>query len=269
MQLVCARTEGALEHASVGLGLDLLRVGGAHRAERVGEGQASLHEVHLVVELEPALGEHVPGQTEVRHHLLGEEPLVGEVVNREQAARLAERGAAESARKRQRREPRLPVVEMHDVRGELHRLRSGQRSHGEEGEPPVVVAVLATRVTVDPRAAVEARVVEEPDLVPGRRPRHADHRTVLAERESQPDRAAGVLRVRGPGRGVERRDHPDLVTSRRECPRERVRHVTQSARFAVGRDLGGDVENLHRPTMPTAGRPSTPECTAPLLWRGS
>ena len=207
------------------------------------------------MELEPLGGEQVPGQAEVLHHPLREQPLVGEVVDGEDALRLRQLGAREPAAQRDRREPGLPVVQVDDVGGEAQRLRRLERADREQREAPVVVAELAVRVAVDAAAAVRRRVVEEEHLVPLGELQRRDADLLLAEREAQPEPGAGVLHPRVLHLRVERGDDLHLVAERGERGGERAGDVGEASGLGERRDLGGEKEDLHRPISHELQRP--------------
>ena len=127
---------------------DLGGVRRAHRGDRVRIHDAVAHrvdasraEVGLVQCLDRDAGAHVAGMPG------GEDALVADVVDREDAARRAENAFVPTVgvAQQQRREGRVPVVRMQDVRREGHALAA------LEGRPRQceVAHVLVGRVGVD------------------------------------------------------------------------------------------------------------------------
>ncbi len=101
--------------------LDLARVGGAHRVHRARIHDAALEERDLAVVLGALQADAFRRKLERLHLVEGEDPLEGEIVDRE------ERRGVASARKAQikGRQRRRPVVAMHHVRAPFERACFG------------------------------------------------------------------------------------------------------------------------------------------------
>ena len=70
--------------------LNLLRIFAADRGDPVGIDQSTLHEVHLVVKLKAINGKEIPAKNQPRHGVCGEDTLISEIVNGENARHLIE-----------------------------------------------------------------------------------------------------------------------------------------------------------------------------------
>ncbi len=131
----------------------------AHRGQVVAVDQPGFQETEPPIELPRFEREHVPRQAETGNNLPGKESLVGEVVNGEDAAGVAEpREAGGVHLEQRRREPRLPVVRVDDVPRRFAGVVLGEleRRDRKHAEP------FGAVVEVPPTGAVVALAVEEP-----------------------------------------------------------------------------------------------------------
>ena len=244
---------------------DLARIGRAHGGELVGEHQARLHEVQLVVELERVGMEQIAGQGEIAHRLPGEHALVGEVVDGEHAARLERRRPPRPAPLQDERcQGRLPVVRVHAVGQEVDLLGRLEGTGAEQGEPLVVVAVVLAALAVQLLSVVPG-VGEEDVAQPFGRNMDVHVRAGVQAGKLHFHAAAGVaqavrLRV---DLDVLRQHDEDVVPASRQRPRQRADHVAQPARLDEGRRFRRDEEDLHEVRPPSAaGKPRPP----PAAW---
>ena len=244
-------------------GLDLPRVGLAHRGDLRGVEDAGLQEGQLPVEfgavdLEGRLRHAEPGQG-----VPGEQALIGEVVDR-QHARHPPAAPGEIGRG----QGRLPVVEVQEVGRPVGVGAGGEvrRREAEAGEAQVVVAEIAVLVAVG-RAVALVEVGAEQHVDPqavgrldqaevaGRNPREAleagDHRNLGERRADLP---------------VARDQHADVVV-RHQRPGQGGRDLAEAAGLHEVGHLGRGVQDAaaqrgrtgrHRygyDAVPLAGRP--------------
>ncbi len=91
-------------------GLDLLGVGRRDRGQDIGVADPGLEQVEPVVVLETGAVELLPAEQGVLDLLLGEDPLVGQVVDREHAPGIGEEAVALEGVEIDRRQRRRPIV---------------------------------------------------------------------------------------------------------------------------------------------------------------
>ncbi len=161
-EMVGAGAQQRIEAEAVLRRLDLPGVGAAHRRQGVGVEQAGLQEAHpaggeiLVVE---HLG--VAGEPDLVEHLGREDALIAEIVQGEHGARLREQPVPGVDRAQvDRRQRRVPVVDVDDVRRPAHALAALERDAGEQGVAQVLVPLAA----VDRVVVIERRTVDEVDI---------------------------------------------------------------------------------------------------------
>ena len=233
----------------------LARVGRAHGGDAVGVHEAALHERQPAVELEAVRVHQALRQAEQREVALREEPLVGEVVDREHAARGGARVRAQVAAA----ERGMPIVGVQDVRPprgverarrELRRDPAEQRESLEVVVPGLAVGPLvgAAVARVEPgrvddvdlhvlavgnalRAALEAAEAQHD---PRRAERRAELGDLARSRDGLEDgRHAGQQQPHvGPGCGERRRQRAD--------------HIGEPTGLDQGEDLGGGVQHAQR-----------------------
>ena len=186
---------------------------------------------------------------DVRRRGRAEHPLVTDVVDREDAACIAEGllvpgvGSAQQ----QGRERRVPVIAVHDVRREPHALAAVERGPGEHQ----VTHVLVGRVRVDARPVENRGAVDQ--VNPEVRTRLARGVDVVAVRPRADDHVEGLqvldraavhaLQVH---LAVQRHEHPHIVTALAEIARQGRRHVAEAARLRERRDFGGQEAHAQR-----------------------
>ncbi len=101
---------------------------------RVGVVDPALEEADASPVLEPLDRQQLPRQVEPRQPVGREQPLIGEVVNREHARHRAQHGMRGVERAEiDGREPRLPVVSVHDRRPDA--LPPGKLQRGADQQP--------------------------------------------------------------------------------------------------------------------------------------
>ncbi len=222
---------------------DLARVRRADRGDRVGEREPALQQAHLIVELERVQIEVRPRDAELGHRLLGEDPAVGEVVDRRDH-HAADRGDAGVDRRR----CALPVVDVQHVVRIFRRATDEampvlDRGLAERREPHVVVPELAGAAGAVQRAGaiVERWTIDEAirDAADARDPEvRGEAMRPDLELESE-FRARARVRVRRSGRrrrGTAARPRRRSARGRRPArrvarrPRRRAHRTARTAR---------------------------------------
>ena len=155
-----ATREHAFEaEAELAVGLDLARIGRAHRREEVRERQPDLHVVHPPPELERARGvEHVAPEAGERQHPRVVDALIAEVVDGEHRCGRGEgRGGALVRAEEAQRPCCLVVVGVENLDRLPQRFQPLERGAGEEQKALGVVgmAFACARVVVDARPVEE------------------------------------------------------------------------------------------------------------------
>ena len=151
------RADGAVEAVPIGGTLDLVGVRRAHRGDGVSGVEAGLEEAESIEELETVDGEVLPAQPQPRHPGLVEDPLIREVVNRQDRRHSAQRARVN------RREAALPVVRMQDVEGLRLPRREVNGSRREERVANRVVGIINAGFVVDAGAVVQFGTIEQQD----------------------------------------------------------------------------------------------------------
>ena len=153
-QLVAMVGDDRVEAEGVLGRLDLGGVGAADRGHPIGEDQAGLEEVELLIVLELHRVEQRPveaGQLEIE---VPERALVGDVVDREHAARGGQH-IEEAAFEQRRDQSGLPVVRVHHVRDPAEVAGQGQHRLAEHAVAAGVVVVVVGRARPVDAIAVE------------------------------------------------------------------------------------------------------------------
>ena len=197
---------------------------------------ATVTEIGLVQGLDAHARPHVGGGTG------REDALVTDVVDREYAAGRAEdlRVPCIGRAQQQRRERRVPVIAMHDIRREAEPLAAFERRACEHQ----VAHVLVVRVRINEGTVEHGWAVHElhPE-VRTRKPRFPDVVAVLVGADpygqalQRRDRALfATLQVR---ERVQRHEDADVMTTQQQVARKRGRNVTEPAGLGKRRDLRG------------------------------
>ena len=244
-EIARAPRQEPLEPEAERLVLDLAGVAGAHRRDPVGHLQAALQERHVAVVLDTVHPVDVPRESEARQHLRRTESLVREVVDRQDrpgthAAEHVEVG---------RREARLPVVAVEDVRPPLERRRFVGQHRGrarQQREADVVVRpVAAGRLEIRSAGTIEQRVAREDvqrDAVGHRR---GEQRRPRERREVEfGDDLGPAGRVREHGR-VAGHEQPDIDAFAAERGGQGTAHVTEPPGLHEGGGFGGGEQDFH------------------------
>jgi hypothetical protein len=203
----------------------------------------SLREVPLVQLL------HGEARPDVRRRRRGEDTLVTDVVDREDAARIAEDALVPGigSAQQQRCEGRVPVIAVHDVRREPHALAAVERGAGQHQ----VAHVLIGRVRVDSRPVEDRRAVDQVDPeVRARLARSVDvvmvrpYTDLHGEALQVLDRSTvDALQVHLP---VQRHEHAYVMAALSEIARQGSGHVAEAARLRKRRDFGGQEAHAQR-----------------------
>ena len=245
--------QDAIEASAALRSLDLARVGRAHGRDAVGRDDALLQQVDPAVELDPVDPERVPAETDRGQVALGEDALVGDVVDREDGARRGER-------RRLRGEPaqvrgyegRGPVVAVDDVERATARdslARELGRGTRERGEAEGVVRIVLSALAVDAGAVEQAGDVDHDEIDLGGEPPVEQGRLDLPVAEGEPQgreatREEQTLRLE---RRKPRQDDRHGVPQRAEGLGEGGRDIGQPPYLDEGGQLGRDEEDLHLP----------------------
>ena len=247
---------------------DLPRVGGRDRRHHVGRDDRPLQHVDGAAVLDEAAGPGLRREAEDGELLGAVDPLVADVVDRQDRGDVVEPGVAPGAPGAEHRgEAGVPVVRVEHLRPfahSLHRLDGGPH---EEAEAPdaVVGAVLVLRV--EAAGAVEEGVVGDEvdgDRGPGKR-RAEDGDAVGGPQDRDVE---GLDLLLGPGPapaeplgGLEEERDPDVdvVAGRGEGLRKGRSDVAEAARLGEGRDLGRKVRNAHQLSISPAVSAGFPE----------
>src|SRR5262249_18225308 len=149
-----AHAQSAIEAEAHFGRLDLLRIGGTHRGEGVGERDSGLDVADAAEEFHGLRGEEGRVERRFSHGGFWEEALVSQVVDGEDSPAAEERGVGSERRAQVRGyQSGLPVVAVKDV-GTEKMSRHADGGAGQHGETDVVVGV------VEAVLAVEAFAVE-------------------------------------------------------------------------------------------------------------
>jgi hypothetical protein len=231
----------------------LLGVRRAHRRDDVGVEYAALEEIDLSVELEALRGEEEFREAELVEYGSFVLPLKGDVVYREDDARILEELVVAEVfppPEAYRQKSCLPVVAVYDVGPEAERLYGFERGEGEEAEPEVVVLVVGGGSGVDVLPSVKVLLLDEVNRYAAQLYllHHASHgQPVDAHDEVFYD----VLRFYadrgeiGLYAGVVRENHPDVGPLRGEPFGEGAYDVGETAHPCKGLHFRGDEEDIH------------------------
>ena len=225
--------------------LDLVGVRGAHRGDAVRVHDAVKEEIDAAV-LQLILMEEIARvvQPGVGDGVRAERALVGEVVDREERARLREEAIPPVTRlEREREEGGLPVVAVDDVGREAHALAHLERGTRQHEEAQVLVGICR----VERRAMVDGRAVDEMNGRGARALGDEDVDRVAVRAEADLDVAQELLDVRAlrVDRLVERHERADVVPGAAQVGRQRCGDVAQTTGFGVAGDLRGHEEDVH------------------------
>ena len=175
-----------------------------------------------------------------------EDALVGEIVDGLYQACAAQLGVEGRGRtQHHRRERRLPVVAVHDVRGRPEQPQPLERCSAEEREALRIVGIVRAPLAVQPVAVEVARGVQQER----RHPCVGDPEDVgglEVARDGRPDAADPLDRSRhAPRVPVGWQDDGDLDTERCQRFGKGCEHVRQAAGLGVGEGLGGQHADAH------------------------
>ena len=162
-QIASALGEDAVEAAAVGGGLDLARVGRAHRREQRAAVERGLGEVERAEVLELARVVVLRPEAGDEHRAAVVHALIGEVVDGVDGGAAVQRLRPLDGVDVDRDERRLPVVRVDHVGNPAERLRQLERAPRQEGEALEVVRVGVGRGPVEVRAVEVAVMLEEVD----------------------------------------------------------------------------------------------------------
>ncbi len=171
-----------------------------------------------------------------------EGPLIADVVNRQDRARVPEQLVPVVGRlEKQRRERGVPVVAMQDLGRPLHVLAGGEHGAGERQEAQVLIRIgrvqgrtreqLGAIHQVHRRARAREPTVQDGEAI-----------SVRAKLEPQILQAGqGCKRqVRAIDGGIQRREQADVVTGRMQVLRERRGDVREASGLRERSDLRGE-----------------------------
>ena len=214
-----------------GLAQDLLGVGGTDRRDGIGEKNGAFHKVDAPEILEFRIRKIVPPETQEPVGVGFEGPLVGDIVDRENARGSGEKGIALLPDLEIGRDERgLPIMAMDDVRLEFQILAKLEAGTGKKTEALGVVRELPVAVIIKSGAAEITFMFNEIDresvrcslenLAPDNAvPRRNTHRPQ--------DRLEPVLFLAdGP---VARQNQADVMTEFFQDLGQRAAHVAEAA----------------------------------------
>ena len=221
--------------------LNLARVVRADCRDQIALSDTRLQEAQRAPVLVSVEREPLDRKSERRGPVPGEEPLVGEVVDREDdRQRRQHRVSRAQGLRIHRCQTRLPVVRVHHV-GPLARQDDQlERGPAQERETAGVVAVVAAACPVQPLSVVQLRAAHQDGA---HVIRHAAH----AERGRQPIRSKGNHRLtdRRAGRDspVPGQHNRRAMAEAAECERQRSRDIGKASRLGERRGFGRDDED--------------------------
>ena len=173
----------------------------------------------------------VSGRPHFPHLRVGKEPLVTEIVNREDHRQRTHHGIVGVLHAQQNgNERRLPIVAVNHVR-QPNALREFDRGPRELREPLGVVAIVAGLVAVEVVAVEILGIVDEEVA-------HARHRLSFGNRRETEPVAQRNRDARNHRRGnlvppISRQEHHNLVSRFRKRLWQRLHHVREAARLRV------------------------------------
>ena len=245
---VATRCEQALEPAAARRRLDLLRVGRAHGAHRIGEHDARLQQVELAVKLHLPPGEVAPVDAGQQHVPVPERPLVGHVVNRHHRAGVGHRGIRSVEEPAVgRHETGLPVVAVKNVPRATESAGEFDGGSREEDEPLGVIGVVA-RATVERGPIEEVVVADEVDVGPlpvAAAPQNPRPPRSRADGNVELDPGRLDRQALAEGLGISGNDERRLAAEPCEGLGEGPGHVGQPAGLGKGHGLAGNLEYTH------------------------
>ena len=239
----------ALQPATQGAALNLLRVARADRADRVGEHHAGLQQVQIAVELHLPPVEILPIQSGQQHVPVPELALIRDVVNRQHAGDpLVARNAVVLDLQIGRRQARLPVVGVQHVDVQVQQPNGLQNGAAEEHEPLAVVDVV---LAVDAVKLVAVEVLVLLDQIDrrlsvghGARQQMAGDR-LAADRHDEIDSQRLDPLSAVAGLPVGGQDHRRLMAEPGQLDRQRPADVGQSARLGKRHRFARSQQDVH------------------------
>jgi hypothetical protein len=222
--------------------LDFSCVRGRNGRELVRRNEPALEEVHLAVEFELLRDEPVVADADGGAHVVWEESLVSEVVNREHDRRRARARRSLELTQVHGYERRGPIVRVNDVEGST-RLRALPHELGgrarEDGEATRVVRIIGASLAVHPFAIIETGRVEQEQLDAGAQPAvvDGDFDLLRAHRERERREPSRDEKPSALERGEARQCQRDLVAELPKRFAQRCDDVGEPADFGERRKL--------------------------------
>jgi hypothetical protein len=209
--------------------LDLERVSRADGRDQIGEVDAALEQADAAPELHRIEPHQIPRQIEPRQPIRFEQALIREVVDRKDRRNVAkDRMRGVERAQINRREPRLPVVRVHDRRRTVAARRKLQRGAHQHAEPARAVCVVGAIDAVDRIAVEERRIVDEnrTGVRAERRLIKPDLGAVAADRNRY-----AIDQLSGVDATIPRHDERDIPSEAPERLGQRTENIGQPAGF--------------------------------------
>ena len=202
-----------------------------------GEQQAALQVVDPAVVTERHLRSQVPWQPDLWQGPIGEDSLVGQIVEGQLRGQTVERGVVPIERLEiDRQQRRLPLVDVEDARTLAAAAEVLEHGTREECEAQMIVRIIGTGLAVRVAPLEQRGVLDEhglDTLVSHRRVEACAPRSAIQWNVNR----AAELAWRELDRRVARQETGHAVPERRQRPGERARDVRESSRLHVGHGL--------------------------------